>query len=181
MKKVFLSILFIQMMFMPLAPQAFSQCGTLANDLSLVLPCVEYEGAYYKLNFSAYTNPADRAWFYWQFQSIQPVTGGSNCAHLDNNLTITIPCVYLAGRNLAITLEYYEGLYWKLGSQFTINPVEIRSISGDTTELLLPYYSDPDFLAALNATMQPGRSCLHYGLYARSWSWKCLFTGIWTI
>jgi hypothetical protein len=160
MKKAFLSILFIQMMFMPLAPKAFSQCGTLANDLSLVLPCVEYEGAYYKLNFSAYKNPADPDWFYWQFQEpIQPATGGSNCAHLDNNLTITIPCVYLAGRNLAITLEYYEGLYWKLGSQFTINPVEIRSISGDTTELLLPYYSSPDFITSINEYIACAQQC----------------------
>jgi len=159
MKKAFLSILFIQMMFMPLAPKAFSQCGTLANDLSLVLPCVAYEGAYYKLNFSAYTNPADPAWFYWQFQSIQPVTGGSNCAHLDNNFTITAPCVYFAGRNLAITLEYSEWPYWKLGSQFTINPVEIRSISGDTTEFLLPYYSDPQFQASLLAAMTCLQQC----------------------
>ena len=71
MKKAFLSILFIQMMFLSLAPTAFSQCGTVADDLSLVLPCVEYEGQYYKLNFSAYANPADPAWLYWRYESIQ--------------------------------------------------------------------------------------------------------------
>ena len=165
MKKAFLSILFIQMMFMPLVPKAFSQCGTLANDLSLVLPCVEYEGAYYKLNFSAYKNPADIDWFYWKFESIQPAAGGSACAHIDTALTITVPCVYYAGKNIAIILEYYNnpaepnGFYWKLSSQFTLNPVDITSISGDTTELLLPYYSDPQFQASLMAAMTCMQQC----------------------
>jgi len=134
---------------------AFSQCGTVANDLSLTLPCVEYEGQYYKINFSVYTNTADPTWLYWRFESIQPASGSASCAHINTTLTITAPCVYYAGYNLAITLEYCPGitggLYWKLGSQLTLNPVTINSISGDTTELLLPYYSSPEFQASMNA------------------------------
>jgi hypothetical protein len=164
-KKAFLFILFIQMMFMPLAPKAFSQCGTLADNLSLVLPCVEYEGAYYKLNFSAYANPADPAWLYWRYESIQLATGGSNCAHADTALTITVPCVYYGGKNIAIILEYYNNPaepnwpYWKLGSQFTLNPVDITSISGDTTEFLYPIYSSPEFLTALSEAMACVAQC----------------------
>ncbi len=165
MKKAFLFILFIQMMFMPLAPKAFSQCGTVDNNLSLVLPCVEYEGAYYKLNFSAYTNPADPAWLYWRYESIQFASGGSTCAHIDAALKITAPCVYYAGKNIAITLEYYinpadpSGFYWKLGSQFTLNPVDITSISGDTMEFLYPIYSSPEFQASLITAMECMQQC----------------------
>ena len=160
MKKAFLSILFIQMMFMPLAPKAFSQCGTVADNLSLVLPCVEYEGAYYKLNFSAYANPADPAWLYWRYESIQPATGGSTCAHIDAALKITAPCVYYAGKNIAITLEYYDWPYWKLGSQFTLNPVDITSISGDTMQCIdTSYYSSPEFQAALLEAMACMQQC----------------------
>jgi hypothetical protein len=180
MKKAFLFILFIQMMFMPLAPKAFSQCGTLADDLSLILPCVEYDGQYYKLSFSRYKNPADPAWFYWRYESIPFASGSSSCAHADAALTITAPCVYYWGYNIAITLEYYVNPaepnwpYWKLGSQLAVNPVTINSISGDTTDLLLPYYSSPEFLASLEAAM----TCLHYGLHAGPWAWQCLFAGL---
>jgi len=166
MKKAFLSILFIQIMFMPLAPKAFSQCGTVADDLSLVLPCVEYEGTYYKLNFSAYANPADSACLYWRFESLQLASGGPSCAHIDAALTITAPCVYYGGKNIAITLEYYinpaesNGFYWKLGSQFTLNPVDITSISGDTMQCIdTSYYSSPEFQAALFEAMACVQSC----------------------
>ena len=125
-------------MFLSLTTTAFSQCGTVANDLSLVLPCVEFEGQYYKISFCNYPNPADPTWLYWRYESIQFAPGGSTCAHLDADLTITAPCVYCAGYNFAITLEYCPnvnptdpgGLYWKLSSQLTVNPVSINSISG---------------------------------------------------
>jgi len=143
---------------------AFSQCGTVADDLSLVLPCVEYGGQYYKLNFSAYTNTTG---FYWQFESIQAASGGSPCAQVDANLTITAPCVYYGGYNFAITLEHApqanpaepNGLYWKLGSPLSVNPVTIHSISGDTTELLLPYYSNTEFATALAEAMTCVQQC----------------------
>ncbi len=160
MKKTLLSILFIQMIFLTLISTAFSQCGTVADDLSLVLPCVEYEGQYYQINFSAYTNPADPSWLYWRYESIQVASGGSSCAHADNALTITAPCIYYAGYNLAMTLEYYVNPaepnwpYWKLGSQFAVNPVTIKSISGDTMDLLLPYYSSIDFQAVMTCMQQ---------------------------
>ncbi|NIA20003.1 MAG: hypothetical protein GWP07_06210 [Xanthomonadaceae bacterium] len=166
MKKALLSILFIQMIFLSLAPTAFSQCGRVADDLSLVLPCVEYGGQYYKLNFSAYTNPAD-GWLYWRYESIQLASGGTSCAHADAALAITAPCVYYAGYNIAITLEYSPGInpaepnwpYWKLSPQLTLNPVTIKTISGDTTELLLPYYSSPEFQASLMAAMTCIQQC----------------------
>lgn len=167
MKKALLSILFIQMIFLSLAPMAFSQCGRVANDLSLVLPCVEYEGQYYKLNFSTYANPADPTWLYWRYESIQLASGGPSCAHADTALTITAPCVYYAGYNMAITLEYLPHVnpaepnwpYWKLDSQLTVNPVTIKTISGDTTELLLPYYSSPEFQSSLMAAMTCMQQC----------------------
>ncbi|MEA2110097.1 MAG: hypothetical protein U9P07_11830 [Pseudomonadota bacterium] len=139
----------------------------MADDLSLVLPCVEYEGQYYKINFSAYANPADPAWLYWRFESIQPASGGASCAHINTTLNITAPCVYFAGYNIAITLEYYPNVnpaepnwpYWKLGPQLSVNQVTINSISGDTTELLLPYYSSPEFRASLMAAMTCMQQC----------------------
>ena len=165
MKKAFLFMLFIQMTFLSLVPGAFSQCGTVADNLSLVLPCVEYEGQYYKVSFSAYPNPADPSRVYWRYESIQPASGSSPCAHVDAALAITAPCVYYAGYNIAITLKYYQNPagpnwpYWKLDSQLTLNPVNITSISGDTTELLLPYYSSPEFQASLMAAIQCMQQC----------------------
>jgi hypothetical protein len=165
MKKALLSILFIQVIFLTLISTAFSQCGRVADDLSLMLPCVEYGGQYYKLNFSVYKNPADPTWLYWRYESIQLGAGGTTCAHVNTALTITAPCVYYAGYNIAMTLEYYVNPaepnwpYWKLGSQLSINPVTINSISGDTTELLLPYYSSPEFQASLMAAMTCMQQC----------------------
>jgi len=163
MKKALLSILFIQMIFLTLISTAFSQCGTVADDLSLVLPCVEYEGAYYKLNFSAYANPADPTWLYWRYESLQLASGGSSCAHADAALTITAPCVYYAGYNIAMTLEYCPNInpaepnwpYWKLGPQPAVNPVTINSISGDTMQCI----DMSEFQASLDAFVACMQQC----------------------
>ncbi len=152
-------------MFLSLTTTAFSQCGRVADDLSLVLPCVEYGGQYYQLSFSRYANPADPTSLYWRYESIKLASGSASCAHADAALTITAPCVYYAGYNIAIILEYYlnpaepNWPYWKLGSQLDVNPVTINSISGDTTELLLPYYSSPEFQASLMAAMTCMQQC----------------------
>lgn len=163
-----LSLFFIiQMAFISLVPATFSQCGIVADNLSLTLPCVEYEGVFFKLHLSAYDHPADHSSLYWRYESIQPVNSGNlTCAHADNvDLTITAPCVYYGGINISMTLEYYinpldpKTPYWKFGPSFSLNPVEITSISGDTAELLYSQYSNPEFLTDLMEYMTCAAQC----------------------
>jgi hypothetical protein len=118
----------------------------------MVLPCVEYAGTYYRLKLDFYPNPADPSGlYYWQFNSVSTAAASSQCARADGALTINVPCVYYGGRNLSITLQFYQnpalppGIYWKLIQPLTSNPVVIDSISGDTMELMLPYYQNMDF------------------------------------
>lgn len=166
MKKTFLFVMFVQILFLSVTNAVFPQCGTVANDLSMILPCVKYEGTYYKLSLSVYKNPSDPSWIYWKFDSIQPAITDPNCAHADTALTISAPCVYYAGKNIAINLEYYLNPvdpgwpYWKLGSQLTVNPVDITSISGDTLQCIdMSYYSSPAFQADLNAAISCMTQC----------------------
>ncbi len=160
MKRLLICIFFLNLAFFSNASMCFSQCGTVANDFSMTLPCVEFDGIYYKLTLTSYANPADQDRLYWKYESMEVSAPDTNCAHVNTALQITAPCVYYAGINLSMILEYYinpddpTGLYWKLSQKLTINPVNITKISGDTSVCFdSSYYSSPEFLTSLNEAM----------------------------
>ena len=157
---------FVYLVFFFTPATGFSQCGTVANDFSMKLPCVEYGGAYFSLTLTSYTNPSDPAGLYWQFDTISPAAAAATCAQTDADLNITAPCVYFSGINLSIFLEKFDNpagpdnLYWKMGNQYTVNPVTISEISGDTTPCIDPsIYADPQFLTALNESITCINQC----------------------
>ncbi len=166
MKKCVLKIVFVCLVLFATVSTGFSQCGTVANDLSMTLPCVEYDGAYFSLTLDYYTHPADPAGLYWRFRTIAAAAPSSSCAQVDSGLHITAPCVYFAGINLSMELVPYAnpadpgGLYWKMGDQFTVNPVAISGISGDTTPCFDPtLYASPEFQASLMEAMTCAMNC----------------------
>jgi len=50
---------------------ASDSCISVGSDLSIRIPCVQYNGVQYILNLKYYTNPALPAGFYWKLDSIQ--------------------------------------------------------------------------------------------------------------
>ncbi len=99
-KKILVAALILQMTFFTVAGSAFSSCETVANDLSMTFPCIEYGGSFYKLKLGYYANPADPASLYWKYESIALAAADTSCAQVDAFLKITAPCVYYAGKFL---------------------------------------------------------------------------------
>lgn len=160
MAKYFSKIVFVCLFFFITPATSFSQCGTVANDFSMTLPCVQYGGAHFSLTLTPYNNPSDPSGLYWQLSTFSSAAPAATCAQTDANLNITAPCVYFSGINLSIFLEKFDNpsdpdnLYWKMGSQYTVSPVKITEISGDTTPCFDPsVYADPQFLTALNESI----------------------------
>ncbi len=166
MAKYFLGIIFMPLFFFFSVSTGFCQCGAVANDFSMTLPCVGYGGGHFSLTLTPYNNPTDPSGLYWQFGTITPATASASCAQADSALNITAPCVYFSGINLSVTLEKFDNpadpdnLYWKMGSQYTVNPVTISEISGDTTPCFDPsIYTDPQFLTAINESIACANQC----------------------
>jgi len=166
MKRYVKKIVFLCLILFTSVTTAFSKCGTVANDLSLTLPCAKYGGASFSLTLKYYNNPTNPGGLYWQFGTIGAAAQSSSCAQVDPNLHITAPCLYFAGANLSVELVPYAnpadpvGMYWKMGNQITVNPATISGISGDTTPCFdSTLYSSPEFQASLMASMTCAMNC----------------------
>ncbi len=165
MKKMFLSIIFVPLMLLLMVPAIYSQCVTMEDDLSLKLPCVEYNGNYYQLHLTSYHNPADPDWPYWQYESVQSAPSKVEYARIDADLNITVPSVCYAGYNMAIALESYlnpadpGGLYWKLDPSITLNKLILKPDSDNETRCFdISAYNSPELRPALMEAV----TCIQY-------------------
>ncbi|MBN2232277.1 MAG: hypothetical protein JW781_05590 [Deltaproteobacteria bacterium] len=163
MRKMLVVLLLTMAGFAVNAGTVRAGCGTVANDMSMTLPCVEYGGMYYKLTLKPWANPTDPSWLYWEYESIVPAAADTICAHVDAGLNITMPCLYYYGINTSAALEYYPaagGLYWKLNANLGVSPVTISGISGDTTACIdMSYYASPEFQQSLQQAMVCIQQC----------------------
>ncbi len=103
--------------------QHMPSCLTFDNDLSLIIPCLQYSGVAYEFTLDYYENPDDPLGHYWKMDaSTLKQTSGNNCIALGSDLSISIPCATYSSIQYKIDLIYYynpldpSGLYWKLGS-----------------------------------------------------------------
>lgn len=134
--------------------------GTVANDFSLSLPCVAYNGTNYKLTLKPWSNPADPDWMYWQYESVTAADADAVCSHIDAGLNVTVPSLYYQGINVSLALDYYpqgQGYIWRLNPQIDVNPVTISEISGDTSACF--DLADSDFQQKMQQYVQCAQGC----------------------
>ena len=98
-----------------------SSCLTVASDLSIRVPCAEYNGARYGFLLDFYRNPDDPPGYYWKLVMATLTAGeGADCIFIGTDLSMPIPCAAYNGTQYGFTLRFYNnpydpsGLYWKM-------------------------------------------------------------------
>jgi len=96
-------------------------CLTVADDMSIWVPCAEYYGTKYAFTLSFFKHLDGRSGFYWKLDmTILAAGDGSICMPIGTDLSIPVPCVAHNGTQYGFTLRPYEnpydstGLYWEL-------------------------------------------------------------------
>jgi len=97
-------------------------CLSVAGDLSIWVPCAEYNGTQYGFTLSFYSNPDDASGFHWKLD-MATLTGGTgtDCIPIGSDLSMPISCAAYNGAQYGFTLRFYNnpydpsGLYWKMG------------------------------------------------------------------
>ena len=96
-------------------------CLSVAGDLSISVPCAEYNGTRYGFTLEFYSNPDDRSGYYWNLD-MATLTGGTgtDIISISGDLSMSIPCVSYNGTQYGFTLDFYKntydpsGYYWKM-------------------------------------------------------------------
>ena len=98
-----------------------SSCLAVAGDLSIRVPCAEYNGDQYGFVLGFYRNPDDPSGYYWNLVMATLAGGtGTDIIPIGSNLSMPIPCVAYNGTQYGFTLEFFtnpydpSGLYWKM-------------------------------------------------------------------
>ena len=97
----------------------FSPCLQIADDVSIEIPCVEYQGNQYAIMLQYYPNPSDFLGYYWKLGSAV-ATEKSGCLRIGNDLSMTISCAEYGVTKYGFTLRYYpnstdpSGIYWQM-------------------------------------------------------------------
>jgi hypothetical protein len=141
------------------AKAAISECGIVDNNLRITLPCAEYAGVRLQVVLDYYPNPSDNSSVYWRLSTaavtMTPVCG--DCATVGSSLNIVDACVYFAGNQYQLSLDYYynsadpSGAYWKLNSVDALS-VAIQQVTGATMEC----YDIDDYMVVANCILSCG-------------------------
>ena len=98
-----------------------SDCLAIATDLSIRVPCAEYDGNPYGFSLHFYPNPHDPSGYYWKLIIETFTTGeGTYCIPIETDLSMPISCVSYNGTQYRFTLNSHNnpydpyGLYWKM-------------------------------------------------------------------
>ena len=96
-----------------------SPCLTVESDLSILVPCAEYNGIQYGFTLDFYHNPDDLSGLYWKLIISTLTAGeGASCIPIRTDLSMPIDCVSYNGTQYGFTLKFYpnpydpSGLYW---------------------------------------------------------------------
>ncbi len=96
-------------------------CLSVASDLSIQVPCAEYDGIQYGFLLDFYPNPDDLAGLYWKMVLSTVTQGqGDNCLQIGEDLSMPVPCASYNGTQFGFTLDFYpnpsdpSGIYWKM-------------------------------------------------------------------
>ena len=106
-------------------------CLSVAGDLSIRVPCAEYNGTQYGFPLSFYRNPDDASGYYWKL-NMATLTGGTgtDVIPIGGDLSIPVSCVVYNGTQYGFTLRFYNnpydpsGLYWKMD----MSTLEVNSV-----------------------------------------------------
>ena len=98
-----------------------SNCLTVAADLSIRVPCAEYNGTRYGFTLDFYRHPDDPSGYYWKLD-MATLTGGTgtDVIPIGGDLSMPISCVSYNGTQYGFTLNFFNnpydpsGLYWKM-------------------------------------------------------------------
>ena len=96
-------------------------CLSVAGDLSIWVPCAQYNGSRYSFTLNFYSNPDDASGYYWKL-NMATLTGGTgtDIIPIGGDLSIPVSCAAYNGRQYGFTLRFYNnsndpsGLYWKM-------------------------------------------------------------------
>ena len=98
-----------------------SGCLEVASDLSIRVPCAEYNDAIYGFLLDFHHSPDDPSGYYWKLVMATLTTGeGTDCIPIDSDLSMPIPCAAYNGVQYGFTLKFYNnpydpsGYYWKM-------------------------------------------------------------------
>ena len=98
-----------------------SSCLAVGGDLSIKVPCAEYNTTRYGFILDFYRNPDDPSGFYWKLVMATLTSGtGTDCISIGSDLSMPIPCAAYNGVQYGFTLRFYNnpydpsGLYWKM-------------------------------------------------------------------
>ena len=96
-------------------------CFSVNGDLSIRVPCAEYNGAEYGFTLKYYDNRDDPFGYYWKLDGSTLAAGsGIDCLNIGADLSLTLSCAEYAGTQYGFTLVFYKnpkdisGLYWKM-------------------------------------------------------------------
>ena len=84
----------------------YSPCLRIADDVSIQIPCVEYQGNQYAVTLQYYQNLNDFLGYYWKLGSAVP-TEASGCLHIGSDLSIPISCAQYGVAKYGFTLLFY--------------------------------------------------------------------------
>ncbi len=105
---------------------AHAECAIMDDSLNLTIPCLEYIGERYEVALEYYVDPSDPTGIYWKLLSVADSTRNAECARIDDNLNLIIPCAeyqdlqYTLSLYYAGNLEDPAGHYWRPGTVFPI-------------------------------------------------------------
>ena len=114
-------------------------CRSIGADLSIPIPCAEYNGVKYGLTLNFYTNPDGQSGLYWKMGTASTLIDQttSECIPIGSDLSLPICCAEYNGVKYGFTLNFYanpddpSGLYWKMDSS-TLKGVErLGSLGAD--------------------------------------------------
>ena len=98
-----------------------SSCLAVAGDLSIRVPCAEYNGDQYGFVLGFYRNPDDPSGYYWNLVMATLAGGtGADVIPIGGDLSMPIPCAAHNGTQYGFTLDFYNnhydpsGYYWKM-------------------------------------------------------------------
>jgi len=98
-----------------------TDCLPVAADLSIRVPCAEYNGNKYGFTLGFYRNPDDPSGYYWNLIMATLMAGeGTDCILLGSDLSMPMDCVSYNGTQYGFTLRFYNnpydpsGYYWKM-------------------------------------------------------------------
>ena len=106
---------------LPVQTSVIVGCLSVADDLSIRIPCAAHNGNQYGFTLDFYNNPDDPSGYYWHLDMTTLTSGtGTDCIPIESDLSMLVPCAAYNGVQYGFTLRFYNnpgdpsGYYWKV-------------------------------------------------------------------